>query len=475
MRRSSPAAPDVPSREAKTSRPRPEPGADGAPASDPTGTVDASPSGAPRRIQVRRFRLRIVAGPGAGAVHTSDGARVAVGTHESAQLRLEDRTVSRFHCEITVADERAEVRDLGSRNGTVVDGVPIFHAALRDGSVLALGHTQLRFELGRDHVQVPLSDKERFGTLVGRSPAMRALFARLERVAPTDATVLVEGETGTGKEAVAESIHRESARRDGPFIVVDCGALPHDLLDSELFGHEKGSFTGATGRRDGALEVASGGTLFLDEIGELPADLQPKLLRALERREIKRVGSNDYAPIDVRVIAATNRNLRAEVNERRFRPDLYYRLAVVELRLPPLRERTEDLALLTEHLLAGLGAAGRPEAEALRTPELLADLERHGWPGNVRELRNYLERCLALRESLPLRAEGDLVPSAGESVPIAADRPLREARELWTRHCERRYVAELLRDNRDNVTAAARAAGVDRVHFYRLLWRHGLR
>jgi DNA-binding NtrC family response regulator len=473
MRRSPPAAPEVPSREAKASRARAEPAGKSV-EGDPSGTVDASPSGAGRRIQIRRFRLRIVAGPGAGAVHTSDGARVAVGTHESAQLRLEDRTVSRFHCEISVADERAEVRDLGSRNGTIVDGVPVFHAALRDGSVLTLGHTQLRFELARDHVQVPLSENERFGTMVGRSPAMRALFARLERVATTEATVLVEGETGTGKEAVAESIHRESPRRDGPFIVVDCGALPHDLLDSELFGHEKGSFTGATGRRDGALEVASGGTLFLDEIGELPGDLQPKLLRALERREIKRVGSNDYAPIDVRVIAATNRNLRVEVNERRFRPDLYYRLAVVELRLPPLRERTEDLPVLTEHILASLGAAGRPEAEALRTPEVLAELERHGWPGNVRELRNYLERCLALREPLPLRDEGG-APSAGESVPIAADRPLREARELWTRHCEGRYVAELLRESGGNVAAAARAAGVDRIHFYRLLWRHGLR
>ena len=474
MRRSSPAPPGPPP------DPKPPRAVDGGEAGggdvDPAGTVDATPARSARRAHIRRFRLRVVAGAGAGAgaVHVSEGARIAIGTDPSAEVRVEDRTVSRFHCEITLEDDRAAVRDLGSRNGTLVDGVPVFHAALRDGAVLTLGRTQLRFELGRDHVAVPLSESERFGTLVGRSSSMRALFARLERVAPTEATVLVEGETGTGKEAVAESLHRESARRDGPFIVVDCGAVPHDLLDSELFGHERGSFTGATGRRDGALQVASGGTLFLDEIGELPADLQPKLLRALERREVKRVGSNEYAPIDVRVIAATNRNLRVEVNERRFRPDLYYRLAVVELRLPPLRERPDDLPILTEHFLASLGAAGRPEADALRAPEFLADLSRHGWPGNVRELRNYLERCLALRERSPLGAgDGDGVAPGG--APIAADRPLREARELWARYHEHRYLTEVLRANGDNVTAAARAAGVDRIHFYRLLWRHGLR
>lgn len=451
-----------------------------APEGDAARTVDASPAGPAKRAQVRRFRLCIVTGPDAGAVHVSEGAPMTIGTHESAQVRLADTTVSRFHCEITHDEDRATLRDLGSRNGTTIDGVPVLHAILRDGALLTLGHTQIRFELGHEHVSVPLSETERFGTLVGRSITMRALFARLARVASSDATVLVEGETGTGKEAVAESIHQESPRRDGPFIVVDCGAVPHELLESELFGHERGSFTGATTRREGALEAASGGTLFLDEIGELSLDLQPKLLRAIERREIKRVGSNGYRPVDVRVIAATNRNLRAEVNERRFRPDLYYRLAVVEVRLPPLRERAEDLPLLAEHFLTSLGAAGRPGAEALRTPSFLAEVARHRWPGNVRELRNYLERCLAFQEPMPLGGDGEdpareASASGDPGVTIASNRPLREARELWTEYCERRYLVELLAAHGNNVTAAAKAAGVDRPHFYRLLWRHGLR
>jgi DNA-binding NtrC family response regulator len=424
---------------------------------------------------VRQFRLRIIAGPDTGTVYSSQGARVVIGTDESADLRLHDRTVSRFHCEISVVEGVATLRDPGSRNGTLVDGVPVFHAPLRDGSLLTIGHTQLRLEFGPEHISIQLSERERFGTMVGRAPSMRALFAMLERVSSSDATVLIEGETGTGKEAVAESIHRESPRHKGPFIVVDCSAIPHDLLESELFGHEKGSFTGATNQREGALEAASGGTVFLDEIGELSNDLQPKLLRALERREIKRVGSNHYAPIDVRVVAATNRNLRTEVNARRFRADLYYRLAVVQVSLPPLRERAEDLPLLVEHILQSLGASQHPEADTLRSADFRNELARHAWPGNVRELRNYVERCLALRERMPLRSEGLEQEVEATEVPISANLPLKEARELWTRHCEYRYLSEVLRMAEGNVTAAARAASVDRIHFYRLLWRHGLR
>ncbi len=443
------------------------------PAPKAGGTIEVAPSDAARRMLVRQFRLRIIAGPDTGAVHVSQGARMVIGTDESADVRLSDRTVSRFHCEISHSDGMVVLRDPGSRNGTLIDGVPVFHAALCDRAVISVGRTQLRVEIGPEHIKIPLSERERFGTMAGRAPSMRALFAMLERVAASDATVLVEGETGTGKEAVAESIHRESPRNKGPFIVVDCGAVPHDLLESELFGHEKGSFTGAVNRREGALEAASGGTLFLDEIGELSNDLQPKLLRALERREIKRVGTNQYLPIDVRVVAATNRNLRAEVNAKRFRPDLFYRLAVVQVHLPPLRERPEDLPLLVEHILKSLGANEHPEADALRTPAFLEELARHAWPGNVRELRNYLERCLALRERQPLNMESGSTEQAG--VPIASHRPLREAREQWTAYCERRYLDDVLSASGGNVTAAARAAGVDRIHFYRLLWRHGLK
>jgi two-component system, NtrC family, response regulator GlrR len=423
---------------------------------------------------VRRFRLLITAGPDAGATFVSSGERAVVGTHESADLVLHDRTVSRFHCELTLAGGRVSVRDLDSSNGTLIGGIAVEKAWLKSGTLLTLGNTQLRFDLGPDHASVALSTRERFGVMTGRSLPMRAAFALLERAAASDATVLLEGETGTGKEAAAESIHRESPRANGPLIVVDCGAIPPDLLESELFGHEKGSFTGAVAAREGAFEAADGGTIFLDEIGELSPDLQPKLLRVLERRDVKRVGSNRYAPVNVRVVAATNRNLRAEVNAKRFRSDLFYRLAVVQIRLPPLRERVEDLPALVEHLLATLGMADRPEAAPLRTPEFLADLARHDWPGNVRELRNYVERCLALHEQAPLGADaldGD-APGGGT---VDVTRPLRLARESWVRHFEKRYLEELLRRHDGNVSAAARAAAVDRIYFYRLLWKYGIR
>ncbi|MFO0735812.1 MAG: sigma 54-interacting transcriptional regulator [Labilithrix sp.] len=436
----------------------------------PDATVPVERSANP--VSVRRFWLTVLVGPDAGKKHASNGDRVVVGTHESADFIVADETVSRFHVEITVDGDRAIVRDLGSRNGTIVDGVGIREAYLRDGAMITVGRSQVRFELRPDEVKMALSERARFGTMVGTSIPMRRAFSLLERAAASNAAVLLEGETGTGKEAAAESIHSESARKSGPFIVVDCGAIPPDLLEAELFGHEKGSFTGAHTAREGAFEAADGGTIFLDEIGELSPDLQPKLLRVLEKKQIKRIGTATFKTVDVRVIAATNRNLREEVNAKRFRSDLYYRLAVIEVHLPALRERREDLPLLVGKLLDGLG----PEAEtaAMRTPESLADIARHHFPGNVRELRNYLERCLALKERVPLEGDGSGAGTDNELAP-AYDQPLRVARERWTRAFERRYLEELLRRHDDNVSAAARAAAVDRMHFYRLLWRHGLR
>ncbi|MET0388124.1 MAG: sigma-54 dependent transcriptional regulator [Polyangiales bacterium] len=320
-----------------------------------------------------------------------------------------------------------------------------------------------------------------FGRLVGSAPVMRQLFEMLARAAASDATVLIEGETGTGKEVSAIAVHENSARRNGPFVVVDCGAIPAQLLESELFGFERGAFTGAIAARTGAFEAADGGTIFLDEIGELSLDLQPKILRALEGRKVKRVGSNTYAPIDVRVVAATNRNLREEVSAKRFRSDLYYRLAVLHIKLPSLRERKADLPALVDDVLIQLGAGTSAQAAAIRSREFIEMLGRYRWPGNVRQLRNYLERRVALGELVPPPGSDTSIPprpdpsALSQSPAIAVDLPLRIAREEWTNQFEVRYLRALLERYDDNVTAAARAAGVNRVHFYRLLWKHGLR
>ena len=425
------------------------------------------------KLVVRKFRLVAVAGPDKGKSLDSSGQTVLVGTQAPADLVLTDPKVSRLHCEIAVGGGRVAIHDEGSTNGTTVDGVTIVRAELRDGQTIGVGDTRLRFELGQDRQAIQVSDSARFGRLVGESLAMRAMFSRLERAAKSDATVLLEGETGTGKEATAESIHDASTRAGGPLVVVDCSAIPSNLLESELFGHEKGAFTDAKDTRLGAFELAHGGTIFLDEIGELGLELQPKLLRALESHEIKRVGGGKYLPVDVRVIAATNRSLRHEVNDKRFRADLYYRLAVVQIRLPPLRERLSDLPMLVEHFLVRAGANG----EALRKPAFLDELARHRWSGNVRELRNYLERCLALGEQPPV--DGDASGDAGidgiAGLRVDPEIPIREMREQWLDVLERRYVEAVVERAGGNMTAAAKLAGISRVQLWRLLTRHGVK
>jgi transcriptional regulator with PAS, ATPase and Fis domain len=424
----------------------------------------------------RRLTLRVVSGANVGLELLTEGDRCVIGTHPTADLRVEDRTVSRFHCEVVVEASRVVLADLGSRNGTYVDDVRVERCHLHPGAVIRVGQTRIEVRERGETTSLPLSTRTSFGTMVGASPAMRRVFATLERAADSDATVLVTGETGTGKEAAAESIHAESARRDGPFIVVDCGALPANLLESELFGHERGAFTGAQQTRIGAFEAAQGGTVFLDEIGELPVDLQPTLLRVLEKRHIKRLGSTQHREVDVRVVAATNRDLRAEVNARTFRSDLYYRLAVLEVRLPPLRERVEDVPMLIEHLLAGRTDV-RPEVAAqLLSTDFLARLARYPWPGNVRELRNHLERCIALREAVDLES-GSIPPMSSPAPQAQVDIrvPYSEARKRWLESFERRYLESLLAAHEGNVSAAARASKLDRAQLYRLLWRHGLR
>ncbi|RMH40675.1 MAG: FHA domain-containing protein [Deltaproteobacteria bacterium] len=417
---------------------------------------------------VRQFHLEVVEGPARGTTWSSRDDVCVVGSHPLCNLRVDDDTVSRFHCELRVVSDGVIVTDTGSRNGTFVDGVRVVHAYLRDGSLVRLGRTVVRFEFGVDSNRLSLSDRRSFGILVGESPAMRQVFAYLERAAATDATVLIEGETGTGKTAAARSLHMESARRDGPFVTVDCGALPPTLLESELFGHERGAFTGADVRRIGAFEEASGGTLFLDEIGELPLELQPKLLGVLENRQIRRVGGTGAVDVDVRICAATNRDLRAEVNAGRFRSDLYYRLAVVHFTLPPLRRRPEDVPALARAILQGLGAPD-DRVDALLAPDRIARLQRAAWPGNTRELKNYLERCLVFDDMAPVAGPVDAAPP-----PVDASVPFADARRRAIDQFERAYVEDLLRRHGGRVTEAAVAAGVDRTYIYRLLRRHRL-
>ncbi|MBC7978009.1 MAG: sigma 54-dependent Fis family transcriptional regulator, partial [Myxococcales bacterium] len=357
----------------------------------------------PTEIAFERFALRVLSGADEGKEVISAGEETTVGTDPGNDLILSDRAVSRHHVSIRASARGLELRDLGSTNGTVLGGHRVLHALLEPGALIGCGRTVLRLDLVGGEVRETLSERERFGRALGASPAMRRVFALMDRFAPSEGTVLIEGETGTGKELIAEAIHDASPRAAGPFVVVDCGAIPITLIEAELFGHVRGAFTGATENRRGAFESARGGTVFLDEIGELPPAVQPVLLRVLEDRTVKRVGDDRRIPIHVRVVAATHRDLREEVNRSRFRADLYYRLAVLRLRVPALRERREDIPLLIRHFCATFRAddedaaeAGDPADPTSLSDELVTALAAQSWPGNVRELRSAVQRALLL-------------------------------------------------------------------------------
>ena len=438
-----------------------------------------------RVIEVPRCAVVILSGPRRGFEKVIDGDLFRVGKSAENDLVLADETVSRMHCEIVRESRGYLLRDLGSTNGTLLDGAEIREAYVRPGAVITIGKVELKVRPFAERIELLPSTSERFGEAVGRSVAIREIFGLLEQLAPTDATVLITGETGTGKDVLARSIHGASPRATKPFIVVDCGAVVGSLIESELFGHEKGSFTGAAAQRQGAFELANGGTLFLDEIGELPLDLQPKLLRALEQRAFKRVGGNKEIRVNIRIIAATKRNLRMEVERGKFREDLYFRLSVVPLDVPPLRERREDLPLLIEHLVAGL-SAGEPGAEPVVVSAEVRDaLSAHDWPGNVRELRNVLERAVYMARAtgqtelglgnVPMVAGGGGGPSKGGSLPgFLAGKSYRDTKSEWEQLFEQRYVAWLLDRNEGNISAAAREADMDRKYLHKLAKKHGL-
>jgi transcriptional regulator with PAS, ATPase and Fis domain len=365
------------------------------------------------------------------------------------------------------------IRDTGSTNGTFVSGVRVYDALMPLDARLRMGDTELALAPSGETVEREQTTTDRFGDLLGCSPRMRELFADLERIAGTDVTLLVEGETGTGKDLIAESVHRASARSSGPFVVFDCGAVNPSLAESELFGHERGAFTGAVQAHAGVFEQADGGTLLLDEIGELPKELQPKLLRALENRQIRRVGGSKVVTFDARIIAATNRNLRAEAARGTFREDLYFRLAAAHVAAPPLRDRMEDLEQLVEHFLS----LERPPRAVADVPPQVWDLFRsHRWPGNVRELRNAIQRLLVTPDR-PLRdwsGPPPAVPASAAATSIKDDvLPLRVARREAGDAFERTYLAAVLGRAGGSVTRAAAIAEVSRQMLQKLLRKHG--
>ncbi len=441
--------------------------------------------GEPRGLEMARCSLVVLGGPERGHEAVIEGGLFRIGKSRENDLVLADETVSRAHCEIAHHSRGYLLRDLGSTNGTLLDGAEVEEAWLKSGAVITVGKVELKVRLFAERIELLPSERPCYGEMVGRSLRMRQIFGLLERLGPTDATVLVGGETGTGKDALARSVHARSPRAGGPFVVVDCGAVVGSRVESELFGHEKGAFTGAVATSRGAFELAHGGTLFLDEIGELPLDLQPKLLRALEQRAIRRGGGNPTPRVDVRVIAASQRNLRMEVERGKFREDLFLRLAVVPIELPPLRERREDVPLLVETLLAAM-AEHDPTAPRRIHPAALDALRAHDWPGNVRELRNVLERAAHLSRAAGRdQVEPSMLPLAGSVAASPAEeaaglpafdpgKSYRETKAQWEEQFEKRYVAWLLGEHEGNISAAARAADMDRKYLYKLACRHGL-
>jgi transcriptional regulator with GAF, ATPase, and Fis domain len=418
-----------------------------------------------RSVQIRGYELEVIAGHDTGARLRPARRSIVIGTDPTADLVLTDPYASRLHARIDVEPQGHVLHDLGSSNGTRVAELWVREGRLADGATFHVGSTAIRFRLLADPFEIELPLADQLEGVVGRSVVMRELYALCERVAPSDAAALLVGETGTGKELVARAIHALSRRRDMPFVILDCSALSPSLVESELFGHDKGAFTGATSGHAGVFERAHGGTVFLDELGELPPDLQPKLLRCLESGEVRRLGGTETITVDVRVIAATNRDLVEMMTADRFRADLYYRLAVVQITVPPLRDRRDDIPQLARLFADRARQGGRSAADDLALDRVLDELGDYGWPGNVRELRNLVERAVILADDELIRS-GTPKP-LGAAVAEAVQRPqtLREARAA----ADRAYLEAVIRQTDGDFDRAAAVAGIHRKSLERLL------
>ena len=436
-----------------------------------------------RQIHLPRSNIACTKGNEAGQSWNFEQDLISIGAHHSCDLVLEDDTVSRRHAEIIRTRDGVILRDNGSTNGTFVGSVRLKEVFLAPDTTFRVGRTELVFTNQDEVIEVEPTSESCFENLVGESVAMRQVFGVLDRIAPTNLTVLITGETGTGKELASRATHSRSRRAKGPFIVFDCSAVPENLIESELFGHKRGAFTGAVDSRAGVFELAHKGTIFLDEIGELPLELQSKLLRVLEQREVRRIGSSNAKTVDVRIVAATNRSLKEEIKAGRFREDLYYRLAVVEVELPSLRERISDLSLLIQHLLER--ASDNPGIKKV-DPQVMEVLEAYHWPGNVRELNNVVERAIpfcdgptigldSLPEALKLAEKLGQEPSSG-ATPLSkvahTSLPFKDAKDQLIQAFERQYLIDLLDRHNGNVSKAARAADMDRKTITRLMKKY---
>lgn len=440
-------------------------------------------------LRLETCTLSIVKGALAGSNYQFSKDVIRVGSHPRCDVILNDSTVSRFHCELRKHEDGYRLVDEGSTNGTYINKLRIRDVYLYAGCEFQIGNTTLSFSPQVEDISVGESAQSSCGPLIGGSRQMRNIYNLIKKVSPSDLSIIIQGETGTGKEVVAQAIHEFSRRADKPLVVFDCSAVPEHLIESELFGHEKGSFSGAIRTHMGVFEQADGGTLFLDELGELSISLQPKLLRALESGMIRRVGGERPVKVDVRVISATNRNLEEMVHAQTFRQDLFYRLAKVQMQLPPLRDRERDVVMIAEHFLERLNQ----QNEGYRyiqgiTPNALHKLAAWSWPGNVRELRNVIERAYTFADremihSADLTSQIHAVQVQQESeekgegmlnFDIPESCSLKEAKERIISSFEKDYLQQLLDKHKYNISAVSREAGIDRRHVYRLMKKYAL-
>ncbi len=425
-----------------------------------------------KEFPLRSGKLVVVSGTDLQKTFAIEGKEVTIGSQGDNHCILTDPTVSRHHAVIEETEEGYVLRDLGSTNGTYLNGILIKEAYLEYGSIIGLGNTRLQFVPLEERVEIPPSQEHYFGDVFGGSVEMKRIFTMLKKISPTDITVIIEGETGTGKELVARAIHSRSQRAKGPFVVIDCGSISRSLIESELFGHEKGAFTGATQVRRGAFEMANGGTIFIDEIGELGLEMQPKLLRVLEQREVRRVGGNEVFQVNVRVIAATNRDLASEVQKGRFREDLFYRISVVRIYLPPLREKGEDIPLLAQQFARELSQQYRSGGDVAVSAEALEILRHYHWPGNVRELKNVITRAMAMGSDEVLQLRDFIMPLSSKGRPQAPSLDSLIGKTL--EEIEKAAIMKTLKAQGGNKSAAARVLGIAYSTLYEKMKKYGL-